>query len=795
MLDPSPATPSPAARPVNRLAAETSPYLLQHAHNPVDWYPWGPEAFDAARRRDCPIFLSIGYSTCYWCHVMERQVFENPHLATLMNHLFVCIKVDREQRPDLDDLYMTALQLTTGTGGWPMSLFLTPPAASQVAALRSEPLPPPAETLGLLPFYAGTYFPPIPTGNMPGFDQVLRAVADAWRLRRADVLAQARQIAQAVREHLEQPPSPSAAPLNAQMVQDAVSSLLRTFDHAHGGFGSAPKFPQPPSLRFLLQVYRENRDDDLRHALTHTLDRMARGGLFDQIAGGFHRYSVDEHWLVPHFEKMLYDQGQLLELYGHAQQIMPLDGDPDFFARILRQTADYLLRSMTDPTGAFASAQDAEVAGREGAPYVWIPEAFAAAIPDPALTRRARQMYGLDHGPNFRAPHHPDAPPSNVLYLPRSLPELAQNWKLPLSDVVSLKQHIDHRLLAARDRLPQPMTDDKILASWNGLAIAGLAVASQVLTEPSYAEAAARAADAILRHMTSNDGSLYHMMHTGTPSVPGFLEDYAHLSHGLIELHRATGDVRWLREATRLTDLAADRFRGFDTVPGQADLFARPRSRFDGALPSARSQLVHNLLDIYASTREQRFVQTAAAELCSLSPDLQQHAPAMPHMVHALFRILHLAPEFFETRTPSAGEADAVTAELTPQPAPIRGARANFQVILNIAPGHHVYAHSPGEDALPTTLTLTHERAGQLQVQYPPGSPLTDGLSVYQGRVTLPATLILPAGPPPASVQLLLRYQPCTDRYCLPPQQQTLLLRLASPPATGNQKLEAQNNG
>jgi len=761
----------------NRLAHQTSPYLRQHAHNPVDWYPWGEEAFEAARRRNCPIFLSIGYSTCYWCHVMERQVFENPQLAALMNDLFVNVKVDREERPDIDELYMTALQIMTGRGGWPMSLFLIPPLEN-----------PQTNSGGLVPFYAGAYFPPTATGGMPGFDQVLRAVADAWRGRHSEVLAQARQLAQAVREHLEQPTPATDVALNTAMVQHAVTTLLRSYDHVDGGFGGAPKFPQPSSLLFLARVYEENRDEDLRHTVTHTLDRMARGGIYDQIAGGFHRYSVDAQWLVPHFEKMLYDNGQLLELYALAHQAIPPADDPDFFARIVRQSADDLLRTMRDGSGAFWSAQDAEVAGREGDSYLWTPDEVRAAVADDSLAARALILYGLDRGPNFHDPHHPDALPSNVLHLPRQLSELAQDWHISLPQVVSLKAQIDRRLLAARDRRPQPRTDDKVLASWNGLAMAGLAVAARVLREPPYADAASRAATAVLHHMTGDDGSLFHTMRDRKAGVPGFLEDYAHLSHGLLELHRTTGSPSWLHEASRLTDLAIHRFQGFDTLPRQHDLFARPRSRLDGALPSPTSQLLHNLLDLHELTGDNRWALAAGQTLRELAGDLQQHATAMAHTAHALLRALRsvpasLCPDAVEPPSPTAD--GIVSVRIVPQPVPVKSGCARFAVNVHIAPGYHIYAHDPADGVLPTELTLTDLPGAQLEVAYPRGYVLNgtsagQPVHIYEGRVTLHVAITLSPSPAICAITRSLRCQPCTQRLCLPPIQMRIAVSLTS---------------
>jgi uncharacterized protein YyaL (SSP411 family) len=465
-----------STRPPNRLASQSSPYLLQHARNPVDWYPWGQEAFDTARTRDVPIFLSIGYSTCYWCHVMERESFEDEATASLMNRHFVCVKVDREERPDVDDIYMAAVLAVRGQGGWPMSVFLEPTT--------------------LKPFWAGTYFPPRGHGRegLPAFPDVIESMSRAWLEQRADVLAQADEIARAVRERTGEVAAP--VPVGRAQVALAVSSLMQLFDRAEGGFGRAPKFPQPVYLEFLLDA-RERLDPESRagvdHALKLTLDRMAMGGIHDHLAGGFHRYSVDAHWLVPHFEKMLYDQGQLAQVYARAA----LAFEDDFYRRVARRTCDFVLRELTGPDGAFLSAIDAEVDHREGKNYLWKPEEFRALLSD-VDAAWSLEVYGLTHGPNFRDPHHPSDAPSNVLHLEARPDALAQREGSPLGAWYSRLERVNAKLLAARAKRPQPAIDDKAIAAWNGLMIAGMAVAGRLLDEPRFVAGAARAADAVL---------------------------------------------------------------------------------------------------------------------------------------------------------------------------------------------------------------------------------------------------------------------------------------------------------
>ena len=589
----------------NALARETSPYLLQHAHNPVDWMPWGAAAFDKARKENKPVFLSVGYATCYWCHVMEREVFENAALAKVVNDTCVCVKVDREERPDVDALHMAAVQQMTGQGGWPMNLFLTPPGAEG----PDDP--------GLKPFWGGTYIPPKPAHGMPGFGDLVMAVGQAWAGNRAKVLASANQVAAALHAEFAAPKADPATPWTPQAAraatERAVALLGRLHDPEHGGFGDAPKFPQPIWPHFLLHAAQraakpgEPPAPAAMQAIRHTLDQMARGGIFDQIGGGFHRYSVDERWLVPHFEKMLYDNGQLLELYAAFLQAEPDGPLATLCRRVLRQTGDYLLREMTDPSGLFWAAQDAEVDGREGLNYLWTREEVRQTV-GPADADAACRLFGLDFGTNFRDPHHPQAAPANVLFLPEPLAEKDE----------PLRERVRAKLKAVRDARKQPTTDDKCLAAWNGLAIAGLARAGAALHEPRFTGAAAAAATAALQHLSTEDGGLRRSWRKNQPgAAAGFLEDYACLAHGLLALHEA-GDTtgHWLKEAQRLTAEAEKRFASeeggyLDSAADAAHMLLRVRGLHDGATPSGTSVMVHNLRDLARLTGDPAYAQRA----------------------------------------------------------------------------------------------------------------------------------------------------------------------------------------
>ncbi len=459
----------------NRLATETSPYLLQHAANPVDWYPWGPEALERARYEDKPIFLSIGYSACHWCHVMEHESFENEAIAHLMNEHFVCMKVDREERPDLDQIYMNAVQLMTGRGGWPMSVFLTPE---------------------LKPFFGGTYWPPAARSGMPGFDQILAAVADAWQNRREQAVEQADSLA----EHLATIAAGPAGQgeLRLALVHHGAAAMMRSFDHVHGGFGSAPKFPHPMDLRLLAHVWHRNRDEQTLHVITLTLDKMAAGGIYDQLGGGFHRYSTDERWLVPHFEKMLYDNALLIPCYLDA---LAITGNEDY-ARVARETCDYVLREMTDPAGGFYSTQDADSEGVEGKFFVWTPAELEEVLGAEAA-RTFAHVYDVTPEGNFE--HG-----TSILNRPQSFAECATAL---LRDEAELRRELEQsraKLLAKREQRVHPGLDDKVLVAWNGLMIDALAQAAEVLGEPRYLQAAQRAARFILQDMRRDDGRLLH---------------------------------------------------------------------------------------------------------------------------------------------------------------------------------------------------------------------------------------------------------------------------------------------
>ncbi|KXK55196.1 MAG: thioredoxin domain-containing protein [Chlorobi bacterium OLB7] len=559
----------------NRLLHERSPYLQQHAHNPVDWYPWGEEAFARARSEGKPIFLSIGYSTCHWCHVMERESFEDQETAAMMNERFINIKVDREERPDVDHIYMTALHSIAGSGGWPLSVWLTPE---------------------LLPFYAGTYFPPRPAYGRPSFRDALRALSDAWQHQREKVLDSATAIIEAVEKISLIQADGGVAPL-LPIAERCFQHLQRSYDPRHGGFSGRPKFPQPSILQFLLR-YRhhvgnapavDQRAESALAMVHHTLRSMSGGGMYDQLGGGFARYSVDEEWRVPHFEKMLYDQGQLLSLLADTYR---LTHDPEL-ARVIGQTADYLERDMTAPNGAFYSAEDADSEGEEGKFYVWTMEELRAALPDRELAAVVR-FYGIEEEGNFE--HG-----KNVLHTSATLADVAEALGTDIPEVEQLLATARERLFQLRQQRVRPHRDEKILAAWNGLAIGGLANAAAALSQPRFAAMAERAARAVLETMMV-DGKLMRRWKDGEAKFAGYLDDYAFVAAGLIELYHATLNPEWLRHAEQLTRLADHLFHDdvgggyFMASGGDPAILVRPKVDHDGAEPAGNSVMAMNLL-------------------------------------------------------------------------------------------------------------------------------------------------------------------------------------------------------
>ncbi len=553
---------------MNRLAGETSPYLLQHATNPVDWYPWGDEAIQRARTNDQPIFLSIGYSACHWCHVMEHESFENAAIAESLNLHFVCIKVDREERPDLDQIYMTAVQLLTGRGGWPMSVFLTP---------------------SLQPFFGGTYWPPEPKMGMPGFRQVLLAVVDAWTSRRDQAIEQAERITQHIDEatHLQ----PAESSLDTTTLLAAAAQMEKMFDFTYGGFGGAPKFPHSMNLECLLRVSKRTGRPGPGQMVRLNLDKMAAGGIYDQLAGGFARYSVDQQWLVPHFEKMLYDNALLANVYLDAHSAIgnPLD------ARIVTETLHYVLNYMTDSEGGFHSTEDADSEGVEGKFYVWSRDEIKAILGDDAAERFC-YVYDVSENGNF------EESGKSILNLPKSIEQCATIKGWSESQLHAELESARAKLLVQRDQRIRPGKDDKVLASWNGLMIRAMARAGAVLEIAEFTAAAEKAAKFILQSMRGSDGRLLHSWRNGQAKLDGYLEDYACLALGLIALYEATFDEAWIDHAMDLVKYVKNHFSDgenagfFFTSDDHSELITRIKDMHDNATPCANAVMASVLV-------------------------------------------------------------------------------------------------------------------------------------------------------------------------------------------------------
>jgi hypothetical protein len=589
----------------NRLSKETSPYLLQHAHNPVDWYPWGEEALERARSENKPILLSIGYSACHWCHVMEHESFENEEIARLMNENFINIKVDREERPDLDQIYMNAVQLMTGHGGWPMTVFLTPEG---------------------VPFYGGTYFPPVDRYNMPGFPRLLMGVADAYRSKPDEItqtavsmLGELRRMGGA-RE--------STAALSTDLLDAALRGTIRNYDPTHGGFGSAPKFPAPMNLEFLLRVYHRTRQPDVLEMVEHTCRRMAEGGLYDQLGGGFHRYSTDARWLVPHFEKMLYDNALLSRLYLHVYQLT----NDDFYRRIAEETFDYVLREMTDERGGFYSTQDADSEGHEGKFFVWTPAEIRDILgeEDGALFCA---YYDVTEGGNFEG--------QSILNVKRRAEDAARDAGTTVERLNEALARGRRELFAARERRIKPQRDEKVLTAWNGLMLASFAEAAAILGRDDYLEAAKRNAQFVLDNLR-RDSLLLRTYKDGQARLNAYLEDYAFYTDGLLALYEATGELRWLEEARFLADKMNEEFWDeqeggyFYTGQSHEELIVRSKDFMDNATPSGNSVAADVLLRLATLTGNDDYSRRAVTIFRLLRDQLMRYPSAFGRLLGAL---------------------------------------------------------------------------------------------------------------------------------------------------------------
>ena len=618
---------------MNRLKDETSPYLLQHADNPVDWYPWGEEAFARSRELDKPVLLSVGYSACHWCHVMAHESFEDEATAKVMNELYVNVKVDREERPDVDDIYMQAVQAMTQHGGWPMTVFLLPDGR---------------------PFYGGTYYPDTPRHGMPSFVQVLHAVHDAYINRRDDLEKQADNLHQALKRDVLGIGRDDDSGLTEALLDGSAKKIKSNFDSVNGGFGSQPKFPNPMNLEYLLRYYDRTEDEEALHVVTFTLKQMARGGIYDQIGGGFARYSVDAMWLVPHFEKMLYDNSQLSRLYLHTYQVT---GD-EFFKHIAEEIYDYILREMTAPDGGFYSTTDADSEGEEGKFFVWtideVKEALAPIEDDlPNAAQIAIEYFGMSPGGNFEG--------ANILYLPNEEDVIAERLAMTVDDLRTAITAIKDRLYAVRTSRVHPGLDDKILTAWNGMMLASLAEAARVLKRDDYLVAAERAGEFLLNSMVDERGRLYRTHKDGRSKLNGYLEDYANTIDAFIELYQSTFVEKWFVEARRLADVVLEHFKtedgGFyDTSDDHETLITRPRNLQDNATPSGNAMMAKQLLRLSAYTGEAEYDEAGRGILRLLTDAMEQYPQAFGESLNATDMLVNGMAEVAIVGNPTADE-------------------------------------------------------------------------------------------------------------------------------------------
>ncbi|WP_413436498.1 thioredoxin domain-containing protein [Sulfuriferula sp. GW1] len=743
----------------NRLIHSRDPYLLLHAHNPVDWYPWGPEALQAARRENKPIFVSIGYSTCYWCHVAEREIYSNPEIAKLMNQWFINIKVDREQRPDIDRIYMLATQIMTGGGGWPNNVFLTP---------------------DLKPFYAGSYFPPQDQGKLPGFPAILKSMHHAWIEDHAEVVALADQVYLALQQTERGSATSGSVALAPQQWRDkAIAEAASNFDVFDAGVGvRASKFPQSPLLSMLLSTGTLNRDAKVQGMVTQTLEAMAEGGVMDQLGGGFHRYSIEPSWSIPHFEKMLYDNAQLLGLYAHAYAITknPL------YRQVALRTAHYMTTEMQAPGGGFYSAQDAEVDGSEGASYIWTHQQIEAVL-GVADTQRFLTLYQLVPMPPAPAGHK--QPEGDVLRLQRDQAQkLAQ--KNQLATTIEMLRPLRDKLLSARQKRPQPARDEKIVTATNALAIIGFAQAGHWLHDPALTKVAQHNANWLWQHaFDPATGDLKHQFFAGRPGGSGFLDDYALFGQACLTLHQQTGDAVWLARSRQIADAMLQRFARpdgrFVETQDQSDLLLSPPAEGDSVLPSGQSSSIVLLLELSIATGDTLYANAARRELTSLSAQVAADpfnwgallAPLnQPPLIATLQKTA--SPDTAKTATPGfPNSADHVraTARLVPS-----STGADLIVTIDIEAGYHINANPASDpNLIPTQLMLAEYP--ELKIKYPAGqmfkAPFApQGIAVYEGRITLHGQLPQKALRQPVSASL--RIQACNDNVCLAPATVTV---------------------
>jgi uncharacterized protein len=750
--------------PPNRLAKESSPYLLQHAHNPVDWFPWGEEAFKKAEKEKKLIFLSVGYSACHWCHVMERESFANKAIAALLNKHFVCIKVDREERPDIDDIYINSLYVMESRGGWPMSMFLMPDGK---------------------PIIGGTYWPPedrkIGDDTIRGFKSILEYMIEKKDNNWKELQEQADAVAKATNEQLAA--ASRAVPLldlDQKLIDESANLLRESIDPIHGGFGNkrrdfvGTKFPQPPALQLLLKQAKREKKKEAFDPLHFTLEKMAYGGIYDQLGGGFHRYSTERTWTVPHFEKMLYDNAQLVEVYSLAYSIDP---KPEY-KRIVRETLEFVKRELTSPEGGFYSALDADSDGKEGEYYVWTPEELEKIISDKTDLAVLRAVYNVSGNPNFEEKQF-------IFKRTRPLEEIAKEQKLSVEKVEESIQRSKKLLLDVREKRVKPFLDTKILTSWNGQMIAGYALAGKTFNDKEYIATAQKSADFVLKNLQTKEGRLLRS-YAKTPEgkaegrLNAYLDDYAYLIHGLLALHDATQEKKWLDEAKRLTDLVIQHYgepnRGgfYYTSNDHEKLFARVKDFSESVQPSSNGLSVLNLFALSSKTGDKKYRDLAEKTIKQLAMGFKM----APTGVSTLLQGLQIQVELEGTAAPAKEgkkpvrptESDGVVTIAVKE---TTGEKRVLEVTLTVEAPWHLYANPVKNEGLVESQTrLVVKQKGkpvEAKVTYPEGSKHTDSTGesylIYEKSVTLKVELEKSTDPLEIEVQV----QACSDTTCLKP--------------------------
>lgn len=706
----------------NRLILESSPYLLQHAHNPVNWYAWGEEALQQAKTENKPIFISIGYSTCHWCHVMERESFENLAIAQYLNQHFISIKVDREQRPDLDDIFMTAAQLISGRGGWPLNAFLTPDGK---------------------PFFAATYFPPAQ------FQGLTKEVAQVWQSDKHKIVTQAERIHTTI-EATMAPRQGEGLPTQVS-VQKALDHFLSQYDEFNGGFSNAPKFPQETVLLLLLDQAVQQRDESLLGTAIHTLDAMQQGGIYDQVGGGFHRYATDPEWLTPHFEKMLYNQALLSEVYLQAWQ---LTNNP-LYRRTLEQTLEYVLREMYAENGGFYSATDADSEGEEGRFFIWsVPEFNQALhVDDRAL---AQHLFGISASGNFEG--------ENILHLETPLPEFADTNKLPYNDLLSRVDRIREQLYQVRKQREQPSLDDKIITSWSAMMLRSLALAGHQLHNPRYLSAAWQSGEYLWQHHRDSQGIIWRDLRGGQPGVTGTQEDYAALGRAMLTLYDTSLDPIWLTRGQQITDQMIERFwdneqGGFFLSAADALTPLRGRSLDDGATPSATALGYALLKELSQRTGDSRYQDRANQLLQHIGSRIEQYPASFSYLLSQYSQQLN-----HNLNAIQYAANGALRAELNAK-------EDGFILSVRLRDGWHINAEIPGDKRL---IGAQVSGTNIDQISYPVGTALNvqfspDPIGVYSGEFEIGGRQTTQDGLLPP--RLMFQFQACSDRICLPPER------------------------